>query len=71
MAQAKTSLWHWTPDASKLFTIRMLLSWGFNDQAVAELTHLHRVTVGRYRKILREQFEESVDAAILAQKKNL
>lgn len=42
--------------AAKIREIRLLFSYGFNASEVADMMDIHRVTVQRYRKMLKAQY---------------
>lgn len=65
MKQLKVPIWHKTKNIERLNLIRMLLSWGFNDIEISEKTGLHRITIGRYRKILKDEYDKRVYHEIL------
>ncbi len=41
---------------AKIREIRLLFSYGFNAAEVAEMMNIHRVTVQRYRKMLKAKY---------------
>jgi hypothetical protein len=43
-------------DEGKVWGIRLLLSYGFTDKEIAEKLAIHRITVGRYKKIIKLRY---------------
>ncbi len=46
--------------AAKIREIRLLFSYGFNASEVAGVMGIHRVTVQRYRRMLKEKYQTEV-----------